>query len=116
MAKANYEKPASLVDLEERQKKDYVPMGVLVPGTDREQSDNGYVNVDPIYQTFANETEKPFAAESGAEAKVEKNYFSDDVDFDAAATVKGESEEDEPEEEEEETPPPAPSPTPGSPS
>lgn len=35
----------------------------------------GYVGVDPIYQNYANETEKPYAAEGGADALAEKAYF-----------------------------------------
>jgi hypothetical protein len=102
MAKPQYSKPASQVDLEERLSDDYVPVGQLNQGTDPGLSDNGFVGVDPIYQNFANETEKPFKAEKGPEAKIEKDVFTDDVDFDAGATAEGESEVDAEEEKEEE--------------
>jgi hypothetical protein len=95
MAKPNYEKPTSQLDLEARQKSDYEPAAVLVKGTDAEPSDNGYVGVDPIYQTFANDTEQPLLAEKGAEAKVEDRYYADDVDTEAGATPTGEPEAEE---------------------
>lgn len=106
MAKPNYEKPASQLDLEARQKKDYVSPSVLTQGVDREPSENGYVNVDPVYQNYANETERPYLAEKGAEAEVEKAYYSEDVDTSAGAAEDGEGEEEEEEEEDkkEETP------------
>lgn len=36
---------------------------------------DGYVGVDPIYQNHANDTEKPYAAEGGADELAEKAYF-----------------------------------------
>ena len=111
MGKPKYSKPTSQVDLEARLKDDYVSPSVINQGVDPVyESENGYVAVDPIYQHFANETEKPLASESGVEKKLEEVYYNEDTDFDAGATAEGEgSEEDEDEEEEEETPP-APSP------
>lgn len=114
MSKPNYEKPTSQLDLEARQKDDYQPSSVLTKGTDPELSNNGYVGVDPIYQTFASETEKPFLAEKGPEKKIEDNYVSDDVDLDQAATPEGESDADKYKDEDEKssTPTPASTPTP----
>lgn len=106
---ANYEKPASQVDLENRQSKDYVSPAKLVQGVDPQASENGYVNVDPIYQNFANETEKPFVATEGVESEVEKDYYSEDVDTNLGAAG-GPSEDEEDDEEEEE---PSGSTTPG---
>lgn len=100
MAKAKYEKPASQVDLEARQKSDYVPPSVKKVGTDAEPSENGYVGVDPIYQNYANDTDGPQAAESGPEAKVESDFYADEVDYEAGATPEGEKEAEEDAEEE----------------
>lgn len=102
MTKANYEKPASQVDLEARQKKDYQPSSVLIKGEDPVVSDNGYIGVDPIYQNYANETEAPMKSEGGPEAKIQANFVADDADFTAGATENGEVEEDD--EDEDETP------------
>ena len=101
MAKPQYTKPTSQLDLEERQKPDYVPPSQLTPGINPQPSDNGYIGVDPIYQNYANDTEKPYLAEKGPEAKIEKNYVTDDVDTSKGATAEGEApvEDDEPEDE-----------------
>lgn len=107
MAKANYTKPASQLDLEARQKKDYQPPSVLNKGVDPQVSTNGFVGVDEIYQNYANDTEAPLAAEGGAEAKIEKNYVAADADWTAGATPQGESEEEEDEEDEDEEPTPS---------
>lgn len=95
MGKPNYEKPTSQVDLEQRLKKDDVPNGTLVHGTTPEPSDNGYVNVDPIYQNYANPTEQPLRAESGVQKKIEEGLYADDVDLEKGATPEGEADADE---------------------
>lgn len=87
--KANYDKPTSQVDLEARQQEDYVPPTQLQPGVDPSPSDTGYVGVDPIYQNFANETEKPYAAEGGPEAVVEETVYADNANFNAGRTSPG---------------------------
>lgn len=81
MAKATYSKPASQVDLEERQKKDYVPPSVLGQGVDPEPSENGFVATDPVYQGRANATERPVKITEGAEAKVLNEFIADDAEF-----------------------------------
>lgn len=81
MAKAQYSKPASELDLEARQKKDYQPSSVVGQAQDPQVSDNGYVAVDPIYQNHANDTEAPVKAEGGAEAKVFEDHLAEDADF-----------------------------------
>lgn len=81
MAKAQYSKPTSQVDLEARQKSDYVPSTVLNQGSDPELSENGYVGVDPIYQNAANVTEQPIEASGGAEAKVFDQYLSETAEY-----------------------------------
>jgi hypothetical protein len=81
MAKAEYSKPASQLDLEARQKDDYEPPAVLKPGVDPALSTNGYVGVDPIYQNAANSTERPIEATKGAEAKVFENFLDEDVEY-----------------------------------
>ena len=93
MAKPQYSKPTSQVDLEERQKKDYVPPAVLTQGEDQPVSENGYIGVDPIYQNFANETEAPFAVEKGPEKEIFEAHLADDVDFSKGATADGEGDE-----------------------
>ena len=101
MAKPKYTKPASTLHAEEVTKSGYDP-GRLDKGGYPDPSENGYVGVDPIYQNFANETEKPYVAEGGAEKKVEAPFLADEVDLDAGATPKGQSEAEEQVEEEEE--------------
>ena len=105
MGKPNYEKPTSQIDLEARQSKDYVPSAVLVQGNDAEPSDNGYIGVDPIYQTFANETERPFLSEKGPESKVEEAWVADEVDTAVSATPSGQSEAEEQREDDSSTTP-----------
>lgn len=83
---ANYEKPASLLDLEARQAEDYVPPGVVGRTSDAQLSENGYVAVDPIYQNFADETHRPGFPEEGAEAEVWKSFVSEDVDTSIGGT------------------------------
>lgn len=100
MAKPQYSKPTSQVDLEERMKDDYVVPSRLVQGTDPEKAETPYVGVDPIYQNYANETEKPLLSEKGAESKLESLAYADDVDKDFGATPEGESEATEQAEEE----------------
>lgn len=105
MAKASYSKPTSQLDLEERQSKDYVVPGQINLGTDPQPSDSGFVGVDPVYQNFANDTEKPFKAEKGPEAKAEEVLYADDVDFDKGAAEQGRSsDEDDVEDKEPVTP------------
>ena len=100
MAKAQYSKPTSQVDLEERTKDDYVVPAQLVQGTDPVPAETGFVGVDPIYQNYANDTEKPLRAEKGAEKKFEDLAYADEVDTDFGATPAGESEAQEQKEEE----------------
>lgn len=85
-AKANYTKPASQLDLEARQESGNAsplrmtdaPSRVNEPVREDGVRDfrvegndvSNYVAVDPIYQNYADDTSKPIAAKSGAEAKV----------------------------------------------
>lgn len=89
MAKARYEKPASQLDLEARQKKDYVPHGVLPVGQDPQPSESGFVGVDEVYQNFANDTDKPLLSDGGPEAKVEQLAYAENVDTSIGATIDG---------------------------
>lgn len=114
MAKPQYSKPTSQVDLEERSKDDYVPPAQLVQGTDPELASTPFVGVDPVYQNYANDTEKPLRAEKGAEKKFEDLAYADDVDEDFGKAEAGESTGEEKEEEEEESKTPASTPTGGS--
>ena len=112
MAKPTYTKPTSQLDLEERQAKDYRNPSELIKGEDIGPSDNGFIGVDPVYQNFANETDKPLVGEKGAEAEIEKKYLSDDVDADKGATPEGESEAEDKDEKSTTTPSTSPSSTP----
>lgn len=105
MAKPNYSKPASQVDLEERQSKDYVPPAQLLQGKDPEPSKTGFVGVDAVYQNYANDTEAPRKAEGGPEAKVEKNAYDKDADFEYGKTEDGEVEEEDEDEDSSSNPP-----------
>ena len=96
MAKPQYSKPTSQVDLEERSKDDYVPPAQLIQGTDPQPAETGFVGVDPIYQNFASDTEKPLRAEKGAEKKFEDQAYADEVDADFGAAHEAEAEEEEP--------------------
>jgi len=78
-------------------------MSKLIKGTDPQPSDNGFIGVDPIYQNFANETERPYLAEKGADKKVESQYVTKDVDTSQGATPEGDVEEEEVKEEESST-------------
>lgn len=91
---ANYELPASQVDLEARLKTGDKSNRVLSTADSYEQDDvdkesvagyavegnevNAYVGVDPIYQNYADETQKPLRAEGGPEAKLEELTLEDD--------------------------------------
>lgn len=101
MSEPNYTKPTSQLDLEARQKDDYVPSIQLLKGTDPEPSENGYVGTDEIYQNYANETEKPLQAQEGPEVEIEKNFVTEDADASLAATPEGSESAAEDEEEEE---------------
>lgn len=92
MAKPNYTKPESQLDLERRQADDYVSPSVVTRGEDVPLSDNGYIGVDPIYQNHANDTEAPVKVTKGAEAKIVNEFIADDADFDATKPEDGESE------------------------
>lgn len=85
--KAQYAPPATQVDLEERLANGNESSAVLSTADNYKQAveedenareytvegnnTDDYVNVDPIYQTYANETEAPARAEEGPEADLE---------------------------------------------
>lgn len=82
-AKPKYEDSASLADLKERQKDDYVPPGVVTQASDQELSDNGFIATDPIYQGRASHTDRPYPVdEKSPEGKVASQFLSDDVEYD----------------------------------
>ena len=92
---AVYEKPTSQLDLEARLAEDYTPPSQIewtnpnakppdpekVKGRDFKvegnETDAYTPDVDPMYQNYANESEKPFRAEGddNPEAKVEKELL-----------------------------------------
>lgn len=130
MADAKYTKPASQVDLEERQKKGNQSARVLpsapqfeggkddgrarqmtVPGNDTD----GYIGVDPVYQNYANETEAPIEADESAESKVADEY-ADQAEVAQLSQPVAKVERDEENEEDEEDEEPQGSPTPPTPS
>ena len=121
MGKPRYTKPTDQLALEARQKSDFVDPGLIKVGEYPGPSDNGFVGVDPIYQNFANETEKPHAAEDGIQKKVEQGdlsgtpVYTDDVDFEAGAAAKGETTDYEGDDDETKSGSPSGSPTPSTP-
>ena len=96
--KANYILPNSQVDLEERLAKGNASDRVISTSDDHKPADDdgngrefalednnldGYVGVDPIYQTYANETDAPLRADGGPEAELEAFIYGDDEDDEA---------------------------------
>lgn len=115
--KAQYAKPASQVDLEERQEKGNASDRVLTTADSYEASadeggrdfrvegneTDGYVGVSPEYQTYANDTEAPLESdEDSAEQKVFDHYIDN---YDTSPVIpsstsyrqaEGDEEDDEP--------------------
>jgi hypothetical protein len=109
MTEANYTKPASQVDLEERNSEGYVPPSQLQTGTDGEPSKNGYIALDPIYQNYSNSTEAPHRAEDSVEQDlIDENFLADEVDYESAAVPEGQTTAAEEEKDEEPTKPSGP--------
>lgn len=75
MAKARYSKPTSQVDLDERLKNENRVTGILKDTNPADSSvyyaESGFVGTDPIYQNYANDTDEPLKAESGADKQAE---------------------------------------------
>ena len=89
MAKAKYSKPASQLDLEARLKNDNKSDRVLstaevaeAPKDDGNARDfrvegndtSGYIGTDPVYQTYANETDAPLVGEKNPEETVAEDF------------------------------------------
>lgn len=87
---AEYSKPASLVDLEERQEREnesqlkvHTAEGGGAHAEDDGQArdygenagDPAYIGVDPMYAVYANDTEKPGRAEEGPEKVLEDAVY-----------------------------------------
>ena len=77
---AQYAPPASQVDLAERLESGNASHRVLSTADiavqePRPEDVEGYVNVDPIYQNYANETEKPLQGDGGPEGQLEEEGF-----------------------------------------
>lgn len=76
--KVVYTKPTSQVDLEERLKRDNEsPLSVVRAENNHNPfgvDEEAYVNVDPVYQNHANDTEKPLEAKSGVEKKALETF------------------------------------------
>lgn len=78
-----YTKPTSQLDLERRleEQNKVQPASHLTALNPADQldlddeSDDGFVGVDPIYRNYANDTEKPLQADEGAEAKAEELHW-----------------------------------------
>lgn len=64
-------------DLEERLARGnkVEPIRQGVNPSDQLDEDSAYVGVDPIYQNYASDTEKPYASEEGPEAEAEALYL-----------------------------------------
>lgn len=80
-----YTKPTSQLDLEERlARNNESPLSVVQAQNSQSPfgvEEGAYVNVDPIYQNYANDTEKPLEAEEGVE-KDALDVFKDAVAVD----------------------------------
>jgi len=118
--KANYEPPASQVDLEERQKSGFASAAVLSTSDEyaRRQAEkgdeedenarsfavegndlDGYLGgISPEYQTYANPTEKPHKAEEGPEQVLEEFAYEEDEkrEEDTGTNIPGVGPNDEP--------------------
>lgn len=89
--KNTYAPPATQVDLEERQKRDFQSRKMLVtadaykPSEEEDFRDfavegndkSAYLGTSPEYQTYANDTEKPMRAEDGPEKVLEDEVYED---------------------------------------
>jgi hypothetical protein len=92
MPKPSYSKPASQLDLEARQDKNYRPPSQVAGSVDPGVSENGYVGTDPIYQNHANHTEAPYEGDpKSAEGKIDQHFLADEVDYSATDPEEGES-------------------------
>lgn len=77
--KVEYTKSAAQLDLERRMENDNEsPLAVSNLAVSRAgvfgEDEDAYVNVDPVYQNHANDTEKPLKADSGVNKKAEAAY------------------------------------------
>lgn len=95
MGKPNYQDSGQTEDLKERAKKDYQVPGRVTQAEHTEKSENLYIGVDPVYQNYANPTEKPYLAESGPVKKLQSELVADGANADNEATPEGERPEDE---------------------
>lgn len=115
--KAQYAKPASQVDLEERLAKGNASDKVLstaevrrgeeVPEDGRDyrvegNETDGYVGVSPEYATYANETEAPLQSDKGAENEVFASFSQVMADIDSTGRLAEKAVEPEAEEKKEE--------------
>lgn len=65
------------LDLEQRQGSGNTSSLVLPQAVDPSESPfsgNGFVNVDPVYQNYANEADKPLAAQGGSGQVAEEQF------------------------------------------
>jgi len=105
MAKTETTKPADLLWQEEQLKDDTSPKVLSTFGEDpneglqRPDDVDGYLGTDPIYQSAANLTERPFRSEKGAESKFEERAYGEkfseqpfsEADYEADDSATGES-------------------------
>jgi len=72
--KVEYTKPTSQLDLEARLSAEDEGMKPLFPTQNPtgEPTEDGYLGTDAVYQNYANDTEKPLAAEEGADQLAEE--------------------------------------------
>lgn len=104
-SEAQYAPPASQVDLAERLANGNASSAVLSTAPSAVQEarpvdEEGYVNVDPIYQNHANDTEAPLQAEGddNPEAQLEREGFGVLPQHSWDAVESDEEESDEPSE------------------
>lgn len=99
-----YTKPTSQVWAEEQEESGYASNKVLSTFSDEPPESDGkerklqvegndteaYVGVDPVYQTYANDTEAPLKATRGVEQKLEERVYGDGGSKEATEDVASE--------------------------
>lgn len=108
--KANYTKSTEQLDLERRMAEDFESPKKIVEGEVPNQlQEGGFVNVDPIYQNYANEADAPLHAEEGVYADMDDQMFGKDeakkVRENQKASASSEDDEDEEEDDKSTTKP-----------
>lgn len=83
-----FTRPTSQLDLEARQKAGNKVEGVLTTTNPKAPDDSGFIGTDPIYQSRANESDQPLAAEEGPDAVAEADFVKSFEKPDHAAAAR----------------------------